>query len=342
MHYTKRIIALTAAAVPVCSAFAYAAAAYAVEAPTDIHLTVQTREISIDEIPADRVVTLDIYQENCPQFDSILFAVTKDPRLSFYPESECFSLPDGMTNARYPDVGYYTNNPDLRECSIFSSVENDDLIGFGDAIAAVSFKLPDQVSPGDFFSVDLVRNYDDTPIQINLGRKRSDSFTESAFSQLNSGGILITQNAQPAMTPEGGGGARNTDGNDADGNDGGEPQEPVSSSQSGDDAPVTAAAAAAPTAVAATTASATASAVISMTSTTSSTSDATEKTTTMHSSTASSQTTASGISTGAAEDAESRNKSAFLTIAMITLIVVAVVSAALLSEKLRMRKNKRQ
>jgi hypothetical protein len=343
MHYTKRIITAALAAVPVYSAFAAGPCADAVDAPTDIHLTVQTKEIAVQDIPEDRIVTLDIYQENCPFFDAIMFPVIKDPRLSYYPDDDCFGLAEGVRNARTPNISFYVPDPDYRMCDICSSAENDDFIEFDNAIATVSFKLPEQVETGDFFTVKIIEKYLHTPIQINFGDRMEDVFNESAFSQLNSGGIRIVQGVQPAPAPnEGGGQSPGGDGGDNGG--GGDPS-PGEVSQSGDDHNTpreTPAAVQTVTAAPATSTAAPASsaAMTNTTSTVLSTSS-----TSSYNSTTGSSAASSAVSTSAnaviapKEDPENKNKGGFIMIALITLIIVAVASTALLAEKLRMNRK---
>lgn len=329
---------IAAAAVTAYTSFTAGFSAYAAEAPTDIHLTVQTKEIDIDDIPADRVVTLDIYQENCPAFDAIMIPVIKDSRLSYYPEDNCFGLAEGVWNARRPDIGFYDPDPDYRKCDICSSANNDDFVEFDNAIATVSVKLPDQVSVGDFFGVDIVGKYMNTSIQINIGLKRADMFTESAFSQLNSGGIRIVQVEQPVQPQDGNGGG----GDQSAGDSGGAAQSPGEEPQSGDNSITQETPAAAQTAAISTSVSTavTSADKTTMTSTVQSTSSTTsEKTSTGSTAATNPQSTSTDIVTGAPEETEKKSNGGFITIALITLIIVAVTSTALLAEKLRMNRK---
>lgn len=332
---------IAAAAVPLCTAVTAGGCTYAAEAPTDIHLTVQTKEIDIEDIPADRVVTLDIYQENCPAFDAMMIPIVKDPRLSFYPEYSCFKLADGVRNARRPNIGYDSSDPDYRLCDLCSSIGNDDLIEFDNAIVTVSVKLPDQVSPGDFYGVEMQGAYNNAHIQIAVGDEMSDVFNESAFSQLNGGGILITQREQPAPIPEGNGSVGGQSaGESGGGGQGGEAQSPAEEPQSGDSNNAHEAAPASTTASTSVTAAVTAVTTnTTMTSTVQSTSTTSEKTTTESTTVTSLHSTAAEIATGAPEENEKKSKGGFITIALITLIVVAVASTALLAEKLRMNRK---
>ena len=221
MHYNKPIIifftALTASFSMSCLT---CDKAIAVEAPTDIHLTVETKEIAIDEVPDDRIVTLSIYQENCPCFDTMSFFVTKDPRLSYYPDDDCFGIPDGVRNVQSFSTGYYDRSSDDRICDLISYIGDEYLIEFDDALATVTFKLPEQLSPGDFFSVELPRYLKDTPLQIALGADREYSFSDSCFTQLNNGGIRIVNKEQPAPSGGNDGGGNGGSGNGSGGGHG--------------------------------------------------------------------------------------------------------------------------
>ena len=105
MHFSKRIITIAAAAaMSFCIAGKKECTATAADAPANIHLTVETKEIAIEDISDNRVVTLNVYQENCPPFDHMTIMFKKDPRLGFYPEFECFRNAEGVRNARKPDI----------------------------------------------------------------------------------------------------------------------------------------------------------------------------------------------------------------------------------------------
>ena len=342
MHYTKQIITAALTAVPVYSAFAAGLYAGAVDAPTDIHLTVQTKEIAVQDIPADRVVTLEIYQENCPFFDAIMFPVIKDPRLSYYPEDDCFGLAEGVRNARTPNISFYVPDPDYRMCDICSSTENDDFIEFDNAIATVSFKLPEQVEAGDFFTVKIIEKYLHTPIQINFGDRMEDVFNESAFSQLNSGGIRIVQGEQPAPAPNDGGG-QSPGGDGGDNGGGGDPSPGEVPQSDNNNTPQVAPAAVQPAAAApaaSTAAPVSSTAVTNTTSTVRSTSStSSDNTTTGSSAVSSAVSTSTNAVITAKEEPENENKGGFIMIALITLIIVAVASTALLAEKLRMNRK---
>lgn len=65
------------------SVTAFRSVAY--EAPQDIHLLIETKEINIKDIPENRTVSIDIYTENCPPYLMLSFLLEKDKRLEYMP-----------------------------------------------------------------------------------------------------------------------------------------------------------------------------------------------------------------------------------------------------------------
>ncbi len=322
MHFFKRFLTISAAAAAI-SVSAAEMNVQAAEMPTDIHLTVETKEIAIEDIPEDRRVSLNVYTENCPPFKGITLYFTKDTRLEYYPDYECFSIAEGVVNARKPNVGFYEPDPNYRMCDICSSLDNDNFIELENAVVRVKFRLPEQVSPGDFFGVELLRSYMDMPIQIGLGDKKEDYFRDTPFTQLNGGGIRIVQKEQPApvMSDNGGnqGGAVQNGGVSQD-NSGETPQ------AGGNTAPQE-------------TTAITENTVVTSTGTTSKTATTTQTSTKITSVTSSSVTT-TVISTGAPQKEGPKNSGGLLfRVGMITLIAAAVSALTLLTAKFRMNKK---
>lgn len=330
MHFSKRIITIAAAAaMSFCIAGKKECTATAADAPANIHLTVETKEIAIEDISDNRVVTLNVYQENCPPFDHMTIMFKKDPRLGFYPEFECFRNAEGVQNARKPDISYNVEiDPDYRMCAVVSSFDNDSLVEFDNAVVKVSFKLPEQLSPGDFFGVDLLREFNGSVIQIGLGKMGEDTFKDAPFTQLNGGGIRIVEKEQPAPTHAGNGGG------DQGGNDqGGGSQNGGSPPQTGGDTvtqEVTAQA---------TTAAVSETSVETATSRITSTTSATTSTSSTSSAVSSATSTTTVISTGAQEETERGKNDGLLRIGIITLIAAAVSSLILLVSRIKMNKK---
>ena len=57
----------------------------AYDTPCDLHLIIETKEIDINNIPENKVVSIDIYTENCPPYVMLSFLLEKDKRLQYMP-----------------------------------------------------------------------------------------------------------------------------------------------------------------------------------------------------------------------------------------------------------------
>lgn len=347
MRFTRRLAALSAAAA-ICPVFIAESSARAMDPPTDVHLIMETKEIAIEDIPDDRIVRLTVALENCPPYNTLCFGVKKDPRLSFYPTDECFSMAEGVVQASPPDCLWYDNEPDYRYCGTGASGDDMQRVSYERDIVVVSFRLPDEVSPGDFFPVELPSEYRNEKVMLSLSQSLSDCWEVFPFTQLNGGGIRITQRDQPTPPPptptnavSGGGNSQGGAGQGNSGGGGGQPSgggnAPAPSDGGGENIPAPAEVTAVQTATAATSAETTASTSKNTTSKTTSTmSTTTEKTTIT---TASSKSTSAVITTGAEEEPEKKNTGGLKTIAVITLIVAAVSSLAVLGARLRMNRK---
>ena len=317
--------------------------AYAEEAPTDVHLTVETKEIDIEDIPADRVVTLNIYLENCPPYNTLVFGVLKDSRLEFYNDTDCFEMADGVTYASYPDCSKFPSIPDYMSCATGAAGGRSNRVEYENAIVKVSFVLPEQVSAGDFFAVELPRRFETDVVYLTMSPLSSDYFEDFPFTQLNSGGIRITQRDQPPPANDNNGG--NISGGETQSSgEGNAPQsgggnETVPSQDSGSNNNSQAAAEAVISdTVTETTALQTTELTTSESRTTTTTSSETTMTTTSESaSTTETKITTISVTTGAEEEPEKRNTGGLKTIGIITLIIAAVCSVFTLAARLRMK-----
>ena len=319
----------------------------AAEPPTDVHLTVETKDIDIDEIPEDRVVSLNVYLENCPPYNTLCFGVLKDPRLSFYPWDDCFTIADGVGQAGRASCLRYEDEPDYRYCGTGARDGYTQRVTYDSAIVVISFTLPEQVSAGDFFNVDLTRSYRNETILVSMSQELEDVFSDFPFTQLNNGGIRITQkNAPPPPPPEnnnsGGGGAAQQGGAGQESSGGGQPSDsgnvPAASDGGNGNAPTPTEATVTQTVTVTTSVSDT----TTTKSETTSEKTTTETTTTVSDTTSSastSQSTTAAITTGASEEPEKRNAGGLKTIGIITLIVAAISSVTVLAARLRMNKK---
>jgi hypothetical protein len=272
--------------------------------------------------------------------------VLKDPRLSFYPWDDCFTIADGVGQAGRASCLRYEDEPDYRYCGTGARDGYTQRVTYDSAIVVISFTLPEQVSAGDFFNVDLTRSYRNETILVSMSQELEDVFRDFPFTQLNNGGIRITQkNAPPPPPPEnnnsgGGGTAQGGAGQESSG--GSQPSDsgnaPAASDGGNGNAPTPTEATATQTVTLTTSVSDT----TTTKSETTSEKTTTETTTTVSDTTSSastSQSTTAAITTGASEEPEKRNAGGLKTIGIITLIVAAISSVTVLAARLRMNKK---
>lgn len=186
---TSGIIAISA----VCSQLIPVFTASAYEAPKDIRLSIETKEIAINDIPENRIISVEIHLDNAPPFEMISFMVKKDSRTEYQfikHVTKNKDVPNMSTCNIAPGRG---NTPDISAAMIFS--EPGMPISYSGCIAWANIVLPDNVNPGDFYSVELVPyNHEDYPdIEIILDNHYDAVFGIDSFSEFNNGGILITE-----------------------------------------------------------------------------------------------------------------------------------------------------
>lgn len=341
MHFIKRIASLAASIVMILSmSVSRQPQIMAVTEPLDIHLTIETKEIDIADIPDDRRVSLEMYVENCPPFTGMWAYFEKDPRLEF-DLVKPFSIVDGVQNiSPLNTLSHVEIEPHMFGCGIPAIIGRH--IDHSGAIVTVNVFLPENVKSGDFYQINFSKYIGETPMMVDFGRTIDERYYETSFTQLNGGGILITGSApqpeppvqqQPVPEPPapeeppaevpGDNGNGNTD----------VPDEPEES-----DVPEENSEAVTTTVAETTKAAATASTTTASTSivTTASTTE-----TTTSASTSSKTVTETSITTSSAtkeregnEDTENR-KNNWIPIIAITLSVTVISSAALLLTKSR-------
>ncbi|MBR1822596.1 MAG: hypothetical protein IJ779_00020 [Ruminococcus sp.] len=343
MRSTKRLTALAAAAL-LSPLFVSVSGVKAIDPPTDVHLTLESKDIYIDEIPEDRVVSLTVYLENCPPYNTLCFGVVKDPRLSFYTETECFKMHDSVVQAGSATCRRYLDDPDFRFCGTGATGDDLQRVSYENALVVVSFQLPEQVSAGDYFPIELPRTRHGMTVQLSLSQSFDDFYEDFPFTQLNGGGIRILQKDQPPPPPDNGGanaqgGAGQADGGAQPSEGGNAPAAPDSGGGGGAAPAPTEAAVTQTTVVTAsetstsTTSKTTASQTTTTVTTTTITSDTTSTTST------SQTTTAAAVTSGAEEEPEKRNAGGLKTIGIITLAVAAISAVTVLAARLRMNKK---
>ncbi len=336
MHFIKRIASLTASIVMILSmSVSRQPQIMAVTEPLDIHLTIETKEIDIADIPDDRRVSLEMYVENCPPFTGMWAYFEKDPRLEF-DLVRPFSIVDGVQNiSPLNTLSHVEIEPHMFGCGIPAIIGRH--IDHSGAIVTVNVFLPENVESGDFYQINFSKYIGETPMMVDFGRTIDERYYETSFTQLNGGGILITGSApqpeppvqqqpapeEPPAEVPGDNGNGNTD----------VPDEPEES-----DAPEENSEAVTTTVAETTKAAATASTTTAIT-TTVTTASTTETTTSA--STSSKTVTETSITTSSAtkeregnEDTENK-KNNWIPIIAITLSVTVISSAALLLTKSR-------
>ena len=219
MHLIKRIAAATAALVlamftPMNIVNIQKAEA---EGP-DIHITVETKEIDINDIPQNRVVSLNVYTENVPAYEQLLLIFNKSSDVSYALKSfestvDLDSIPIWISSR------YKSDSPDcLTPSSNYMACE---VIGFSidynGCLIKVNLVLPENVEAGKFYNLDLCSiSYElgyETYVKCSDKTKiKSDGF------QFTNGGIRITQRDNNS----GGGGSSSGNGNGSGNDSGGE------------------------------------------------------------------------------------------------------------------------
>lgn len=167
--------------------------------PQDMRLSIETKEYTMEEVPADRLVELKVCAENLPPFRNMRIVLEKDSTLTYAghiavpcPELSragglSFSLGSG-------------ENPNFAACNI--AVIEDAPLSLSGEVITVDVYLPDVVQPGDFFSVRILRSYQEAYLYETSVDTDESSYGESYFTELASGGIRIVSDTvvPPAQT----------------------------------------------------------------------------------------------------------------------------------------------
>lgn len=197
----KRISAAFAALLILTAAAPMHAAAE--EAPQDIHISVETKELLPEEIPANRLVDLKVSVENLPAFRTLRIMLEKDAALTYpFPGH----LPDPCDAlARVGGISCSSeNDPNTNYLSCMIDNVEPDLFSISGEIMTLHVSLPDDAQPGDFYSVRLLRTYDKTNHAEVYVETDEAYYGESYFTELTSGGIRIVPAAPapPVQQPE--------------------------------------------------------------------------------------------------------------------------------------------
>lgn len=242
MNLLKRTISAAVSVVFALSmAVSWSLSTMALDEPLDIHLTIETREIDLADIPGNRVVSLEVYIENCPPVTGMWVYFEKDPRIEFK-ETAPFSIAEGVDGVSpLNTVSYQELEPDKLGCGI--PADYGTFLVHSGAIITVNVVIPEDAKNGDFYPVNFTKNISGASMSVDLGYELSDRYDESSFTMLNNGGVLITESTtsdppqpeppapdEPGADAPGNGGGENTAAPDADhtpADDGGENHEPT-------------------------------------------------------------------------------------------------------------------
>lgn len=192
MQFFKKTISLAAALIIFSMSFLNLPQVNALDVPLplDIHMTIDTVEIDINDIPENRIVPVDVYLENCPGFLSMWTFFEKDSRLTFA-SARPFTVVEGVENVS--SLNFLSNqdiNPNLIGCGIPSGFYGK--IDHAGALIKINVVLPENAQIGEFYSISFSRYFGDNSMSIDFTNELEDRCYESSFTQLNAGGILIT------------------------------------------------------------------------------------------------------------------------------------------------------
>lgn len=197
MNIFKKIFSLMAAVVLFgkCGIIGYAGAE---DAPHDIKLTCETKYIDIDDIPEDRIVDLAVSIDNNPGFQLLSIYFNIDSRLKYKNQMVC-DVPSnrqdiGCVNWKLPKI----DSSEI-QCDIFFGTHVDKSTENGE-LMYLKINLPDEVSVGDFFNVDILKESENCATYVCLDLKGAE-YDYNSFSELNCGGIHITDD-KPVQLPE--------------------------------------------------------------------------------------------------------------------------------------------
>ena len=174
---------------------------YVDAAEYSIDIVVDTVEIDINDIPEDRCVKVGISFYNSPGMNGVFFPLEKDSRLEFL----------GHIPLEYPNILLkivYLSN-DVREISLYYGTLVDDLITDAEGFCYVKLCLPENVSVGDFFEINILEEYvykgdnnegDGVLSVLRFRDKEFNNYFNDNFNITN-GGIRIIGTDPPQTDP---------------------------------------------------------------------------------------------------------------------------------------------
>ena len=165
---------------------------YVTYAEGTVDLSIETKEININDIPADRKVYLAINLDNDPDADRLGLLIQADSRLITRFGELCRS------NKYNVSFGDYSTDPHVESIDVFLT-DNCDNSG---NVAELCFYLPDNCAPGDFYEIAFTNEIVKS-CQICYGNLETGwHYGFESFGRLTSGGIRITGDTQAPEPPQ--------------------------------------------------------------------------------------------------------------------------------------------
>ena len=155
-----------------------------------INLSVERKEICVNDIPADRKVSLGISMYNNPVTDQLGITIIKDPALSFANVLPISNLdPVFGTNFSYTTTPGNNNTTAMNFWCVSGNYSGNNTLGYIDLL------LPEGAAAGNFYPVDLVGDKGLYLYYTNESGNR-DYLVADSFN-LTNGGVQINQAPQP-------------------------------------------------------------------------------------------------------------------------------------------------
>ena len=156
-----------------------------------IDLSIEKKEICIDNIPADRKVSLAISIYNNPATDQLGITITKDSALSFVGVVPISNVDPAFFNSYSSGMA-----PGNKDTAILNFWCSSGYYNGNNTLGYINLQLPENVSAGSFYPVDFINNNDLYIYYTNENGNR-DYLLADSFN-LTNGGIQINPAPQPA------------------------------------------------------------------------------------------------------------------------------------------------
>lgn len=195
MSVFKNIICiLSQAAVTATVALSLCPEKISAEEPEELYniaLSIETVEVDINDIPENREIKVGVYIENNPGFLGLSFILEKDSRLG-RTEHFMFERTNRSLGITFHE---FINNHNVTGI-ILSPNDLENLCYDNGILISAKVLLPENVSVGDFYSLNFLDYYEDEQTNRVPALARENSFdawrVNKDFSGFSNGGIRIT------------------------------------------------------------------------------------------------------------------------------------------------------